>query len=104
MRRRLWGVLTRAVARGLARKPRRVPARLDTQSPGRPLVQRHGSRAAGLQRAIPCIEAHHDIHSIFGQVAREAGMSKLHYCLCFLEVTGQALYDYLAQLGLTHAL
>jgi YesN/AraC family two-component response regulator len=55
----------------------------ESKSPGRPQASDGESRNEAIQRALAFIETHLDKHLTLDQVAREAGMSKFHFCRHF---------------------
>jgi YesN/AraC family two-component response regulator len=61
-------------------------------------------RIVNLQRALAFIEAHFDSDLTLDQVAREAGMSKFHFCRAFKEFQGQGFREYLAQFRIARAI
>lgn len=62
-----------------------------------------GSRAASMRRAVAFIEAHSHEPLMLEQVAREAGMSKFHFCRAFKEFTGYSFRGYMARLRVVRA-
>jgi YesN/AraC family two-component response regulator len=61
-------------------------------------------RIVNLQRALAFIEAHFDSDLMLDQVAREAGMSKFHFCRAFKQFRGQGFREYLAQFRIARAM
>ncbi len=62
------------------------------------------SFCASFQRAIAFIEAHLDWPLSLKQVAREAGMSKFHFCRRFKDATGLTFREYLVRRRVARAL
>jgi len=62
-----------------------------------------GSRNGGVQRAVAFIDAHLDADLCLDQVAREAGMSKFHFCRHFKSDTGLTFREFLAQRRIARA-
>lgn len=62
-----------------------------------------GPRGASFRRAIVFMEAHLDSHLSLDQVAREAGMSKFHFCRHFKTNTGLTFREFLAQRRIARA-
>jgi YesN/AraC family two-component response regulator len=60
-------------------------------------------RAAGLQRAIALIDAGLDTTLTLDQVAREAGMSRCHFCRAFKASTGLTFREFLTRRRVTRA-
>jgi YesN/AraC family two-component response regulator len=113
----------RAGARDYLRKPislRDLLARVETLLAGR---QQHGDRRspvflgkvpaladaglgprdASFRRAIAFMDAHLDRHLSLDQVAREAGVSKFHFCRHFKANTGLTFREFLAQRRIARA-
>jgi YesN/AraC family two-component response regulator len=67
------------------------------------LLREPGSRNGGVQRAVAFIDAHLDTDLSLDQVAREAGMSKFHFCRHFKSETGLTFREYLAQRRIARA-
>jgi YesN/AraC family two-component response regulator len=65
-----------------------------------------GSRRFGdsMQRAIVFMEAHLDSHLSLDQVAREAGMSKFHFCRHFKDSAGLTFREFLVRRRVARAL
>ncbi len=63
-----------------------------------------GSFGASFQRAIPFMEAHLDWHLSLEQVARQAGMSKFHFCRYFKKSTGLSFREFLVRRRVARAL
>ncbi len=68
------------------------------------LVTPEISRNAGIQRSLAFIEAHLDSQLSLDQVAREAGMSKFHFCRQFKASTGLTFRRFLARLRIASAI
>ena len=62
-----------------------------------------GSRAASIQRALAYIEAHFGDPIGLAEVAREAGMSKFHFCWSLRALTGMSFRDHLAHFRIARA-
>jgi YesN/AraC family two-component response regulator len=67
------------------------------------LPEGRGSRSEGIQRVMTFIETHLDNHLSLDQVAREAGMSKFHFCRHFKADTGHTFREYLAHRRIARA-
>ncbi len=59
---------------------------------------------AGVQRAIAFIEGHLPTPLSLDQVAREAGMSKFHFCRRFKDATGLTFREFLARRRIARAI
>ena len=77
------------------RAEQRTPLRLETRDDEPQATPGTGTRAASLQRAVAFIEANSDSNLTLDQVAREAGMSKCHFCRVFKAHTGITFRDHL---------
>lgn len=62
-----------------------------------------GYVGSSVQRAMAFIEAHLDWHLSLDQVAREAGMSKFHFCRNFKGSTGFTFREFLARRRIVRA-
>jgi len=85
------------------RAEQRTPLRLEGRSDEPQVAPGTGTRAASLQRAIAFIEANSDNGLTLEQVAREAGMSKCHFCRVFKAHTGITFRDHLARRRIARA-
>jgi YesN/AraC family two-component response regulator len=57
----------------------------------------------GLRRAVAYVEARLHTHVSLDQVAREAGMSKFHFCRVFKSITGLTFREFLARRRIARA-
>ena len=85
------------------RAEQRTPLRLETRGDEPQVAPGTGTRAASLQRAIAFIEANSDNGLTLEQVAREAGMSRCHFCRAFKEHTGFTFRAFLARRRIARA-
>lgn len=67
------------------------------------LPEGRGSRSDSIQRALAFIDAHLEADLSLDQVAREAGMSKFHFCRHFKADTGHTFREFLAQRRIARA-
>jgi len=95
---RLQDLLTRVEALLAGRQPAGEP-RSPVFLGAEPAIPDAGPRSFGgsFQRAIAFMEAHLDWHLSLEQVAREAGMSKFHFCRQFKDATGLTFREFLVR-------
>ncbi len=74
----------------------RAPVLLEA-APSPASAPTHGPQTPNIQRAIAFIEEHLDAPLTLGQVSREAGMSKFHFCRVFKATTGVTFREYLGR-------
>ena len=87
-----------------ARTGARAPSsEVPAAAPGSPGEQLPSSNR-NLQRAIAYVEAHLHTHVSLFQVAREAGMSKFHFCRIFKSGTGLTFREFLARRRIARAI
>jgi len=87
-------------ARGGPNTPR-SPVLLDPPPPGPEAPP--GSRGASLRRAVDFIDHNFREPLTLEQVAREAGMSKYHFCRMFKKFTGLTFGEFLHRCRVAHA-
>ncbi len=77
------------------------PIMKDTNHAGLP--EGRGARSESIHRAVAFIDAHLDANLSLDQVAREAGMSKFHFCRHFKADMGFTFREFLAQRRIARA-